>query len=91
MSLDMVQACIAGYTDSLLDLQMISVQSGYWSAYFTNSKHPKSVKQITESMLRKHEQLEDANTKTSTPRPDVDVDAFLEREAKFQAKLQMGR
>ena len=87
MSLDMVQACIAGYADSLIDKQVVAVQTGYWSAYFANSKHPKSVKQISESIMRKHE---GAQSKTSSPRPDVDVEAFLEQEARFKAKLLNG-
>lgn len=88
MSLDMVQACIFGYMDSVLDQQLVAVQTGFWAAYYSNSKHPKSVQQISESMLTKHARIKDAQNKASTPRPDVDVEAFLEREAKFQAKLR---
>lgn len=87
MSLDVVQACITGYADSLLDAQLIAVQTGFWSAYYSNTKHPKPVQQITESMVRKYERAKDAKTKAATPRPDVDVDAYLEQEARFQAKL----
>lgn len=90
MSLDVVQAVIRGYGDALLDQQIIAVQSGYWSAYYSGSKHPKPVHQITEDMVRRHTK-QDAKT-VSTPKPDVDVEAFLEMEAQFKARLeQQGR
>ena len=90
MSLDMIQAVIQGYGDALLDQQILALQSGYWSAYYYGSKHPKPVAKIAEDMV-KHHKKQDAKT-VSTPKPDVDVEAFLEREAKFKSKLeQRGR
>lgn len=93
MSLDMVQACIDGYKDSILDSQIIAVQTGYWAAYYANSKHPRSVHSVAESMMKKQQQSHHKTTKTNAPRPDVDVEAFLAREARFQAKRrkQQGR
>lgn len=85
MSLDMVQAVINGYRDRMLDNQIIAVQSGYWSAYYSGAKHPKPVHKIAEDMVRRHKQ-QDAK-KMSTPKPDVDVDAFLEMEAQFKARM----
>lgn len=90
MSLDMVQAVIYGYGDRMLDNQIIALQSGYWSAYYSGAKHPKPVHKIAEDMVRRHKQ-QDAK-KLSTPKPDVDVDAYLEMEAQFKARLeQQGR
>ena len=90
MSLDMVQAVIKGYGDAILDQQIIALQSGYWSAYYAGAKHPKPVNKIAEDMAQRHKQ-QDAK-KLSTPKPDVDVDAFLEMEAQFKARLeQQGR
>lgn len=85
MSLDMVQAVISGYGDRMLDSQIIALQSGYWSAYYSGAKHPKPVYKITEDMIKRHK-LKGARN-LSTPKPDVDVDAFLEMEAQFKAKL----
>lgn len=86
----MVQAVVNGYSDRLLDNQIIAIQSGYWSAYYMGAKHPKSVFKIAEDMLQRHNE-KDAK-KASTPRPDVDVDAYLEMEAQFKARLeQQGR
>lgn len=90
MSLDMVQAVIAGYGDRMLDQQIVALQIGYWSAYYAGAKHPKPVHKIAEDMVTRHKQ-QDAK-KLSTPKPDVDVDAYLEMEAQFKARLeQQGR
>ena len=90
MSLDVVQAVIHGYGDRMLDNQIIALQSGYWSAYYSGAKHPKPVHKIAEDMVRRHKQ-QDAK-KLSTPKPDVDVDAYLDMEAQFKARLeQQGR
>ena len=91
MSLDAFIAVVQGYSDRLLDQQILAAQTGYWASYYIGSKHPKSVKTLTEEMMRKHQRKQDA-TNVSTPRPEVDVNAFLEREAKLKAKLaEQGR
>lgn len=89
MSLDVFQAVVRGYSDRLLDMQILSVQSGYWAAYYIGSKHPKKPKDVAASMLRAHVKSEDKqqNVAVSTPAPAVDVDTFLAREARFKAKL----
>lgn len=88
MSFDMVQACIAGYSDSLLDQSMIAVQTGYWAAYYTGAKHPKPVARISEDMIKAHNAKKDAARKAAAPRPDVDVEAFLAMEEQFKARLK---
>lgn len=90
MSLDMVQAVVNGYGDRMIDNQIIALQSGYWSAYYSGAKHPKPVHKVAETMVTRHKQ-QDAR-RMSAPKPDVDVDAYLEMEAQFKAKLeQQGR
>lgn len=90
MSLDMVQAVIKGYGDAILDQQVIALQSGFWSAYYAGTKHPKPVQKVAEDMIQRHKK-QDAKP-MSVHRPDVDVEAFLEMEAQFKAKLeQQGR
>lgn len=89
MSLDVFQAVVKGYSDRLLDMQILGVQSGYWAAYYVGSKHPKLPKDVAASMLRAHKKSE-SQQKTvavSTPAPAADVDTFLAREARFKAKL----
>ena len=89
MSLDVFQAVVRGYSDRLLDMQILSMQSGYWAAYYVMSKHPKMPKDVAAGMLRAHKKSEDRqqNVAVSTPAPAVDVDSFLAREARFKAKL----
>ena len=85
MSLDVFEAFVSGYSDRLLDSQLLAVQSGYWAAYYTNSKHPKPLKQILESMVMKH--VCTLKPSSSAPKPDVDVEAFLAQEERFKKKL----
>lgn len=92
MSLDMFQAVVQGYSDSLLDQQIIALQTGYWAAYYVGVKHPKPVDKLAEDMVAKHNQKQQGALKASTPRPEVDVESFLAREERFRAKLaQQGR
>lgn len=85
----MFQAVVKGYSDRLLDMQILSVQSGYWAAYYIGSKHPKKPKDVAASMLQVYKQSESKQqgVTVATPAPAVDVDTFLAREARFKAKL----
>lgn len=81
MSLDTFNACIEGYQDRLFDNQLLAVHSGFWSGYYTNSKRPKQLSTILDSLLRAK------NKKFKKHSDEVDVDEFLRREAEFQRKL----
>lgn len=85
MSLDVFNACIKGYSNRLFDLQIISVQTGYWAGYFTRAKKPKSLKSILNSMV-KAKSKEDKSSDKSIKAPEVDVDAFLAMEKRFQER-----
>lgn len=84
LSLDQFQACVEGYLDRTFDMQILGVQSGYWAGYWgnPNRKKAKSLKYILESMVKTRKR------KTSTVKPDVDVDAFLAREARFKKRQE---
>ena len=88
MSLDMLQACVAGYSDRLLDHQILAVMTGYWSGYYNNAKHPTKLSKIIASIYKNHKKS--TSQGVSKPKVDVDVDAFLEREKKFRQKLKEG-
>lgn len=79
MSLDVFGAVVRGYADRLHDQQILAVQSGYWSGYWSNSKHPKSLNQIVDMLTRRSD-------KETSHANDVDVEAFLERERKFNER-----
>ena len=85
MSLDVFNACIKGYSNRLFDLQIVSVQTGYWAGYFTRAKKPKSLKSILNSMV-KAKSKEDKSSDKSIKAPEVDVDAFLAMEKRFQER-----
>lgn len=92
MSMDVFTAYVNGYSDRLLDQQILAMQTGHWAAYFVGSKHPKSIKELSEKMLKEHLKQDAKLKNPSAPRPDVDVAAYLEQEARFKAKMkQQGR
>lgn len=82
MSLDMFRACARGYADRMFDLQLLSVQQGYWAGYYNNSKKPKSAKTIIETLIRRR-------SKPKEHASEVDVDAFLKMEEQFNRRLNM--
>lgn len=79
MSLEVFRACSKGYADHLFDLEILSVQQGYWAGYYSNSKKPKSVKSVIDRMLRSRGKNSHAS--------EVDVESFLERERRFTERL----
>ena len=92
MSLDVYTAYTKGYADRLLDQQILAMQTGYWAAYYVGSKHPKSPKELAKTLHQSHLKQGAKKKSPSAPRPDVDVEGFLEREARFKAKMeQQGR
>lgn len=81
MSLDVLLAYVHGCSDRLFDQQVLAVQVGFWAGYYVKSKHPKSLKNIVDSMIAK----KDKRAKVSAP--DVDVEAFLAAEERFKSRL----
>ena len=67
-------ACILGAADRQRDQVAIAVQGAYYTAYWNNAKHPKSLQQVIKKIYQ------DDNT----PKPDVNVDEFLERKRRFE-------
>lgn len=72
---------VQGFSDHTLDLQQLAVEIGYWSAYYSNAKHPKPVSRIVE-MLRKST----VKRKHSEEKPDVET--FLQLEKKRLEMLE---
>lgn len=87
MSLDTFNAVVEGYSDKMFDRELLQVHSGFWSGYYANSKHPRSLntilKQLVKSKMKKDRKKGHADT--------VDVDAFLAREKAFQERLALGK
>lgn len=73
--MDVFNALVLGYNDYIVDMQALTAQSGYWSAYF-QSKRPKKISTIVQSILdsKFSKSKEPATTTVS------DVQKFQERE-----------
>lgn len=79
---------MAGYEDRIFDYRTIAVESGYWSGYWSASKKPKSLKTILTRVLAQHDKR---NEKGKHHSDEVDVEAFLAREARFKQMQQQER
>lgn len=86
MSLDVLQACVRGYSNRLLDQQIVAVQTGHWTAYYLGTKRPKSMQDLAKMLYNNHKKQSESSSRVRVARPDVDVDAFLQQEALFKAK-----
>lgn len=80
MNISMFQAYIDGYGDYLFDMKCLSVYQGYWAGYF-QSKKPKPVTYILNKLEQEHIQSKKPKG-FKMPKPEVNVDHFLELEEK---------
>ena len=81
LNFDTFNAVVEGYTDRVFDQQLITVQTGYWSGYYSNSKHPKSADSIMMKMIDSRRKSSKSNVS------EIDVEEFLRREEAFNARL----
>ena len=89
MTADTFDACVEGYQDHLFDLQILSVQQGFWSGYYGfGSRHPKSPDKIANSLIK--EKQGKGSGSTLGHADEVDVEEFLRMEQQFQRRLQEG-
>ena len=84
MSLEHFKAVMQGYAEHLFDLKCLTVYAGYWAGYYSNSKRAKPVATILEELNQAHRKRKHKR-KTGTV-PDVDVEAFLEQERRFNER-----
>ena len=80
MSLDVLTAVSRGYRDRIWDQELLAIQSGYLSGYWSNSKKPKSLGQIIDMVLRSRKKSKQHNVDT------IDVDSFLAMEQRFNER-----
>lgn len=79
LDLEQFNCFIQGYSDRTVELQQLAVEIGYWSAYYSNAKHPKPVAKVLEMLKKK------SSTKTHSDQ-EPDVEAYLQLE---QKRLEM--
>lgn len=63
-----------GAADRQRDQVAIAVQGAYYGAYWNNAKHPKTLQQVIQKIYKNDNE----------PKPDVNVDEFLERKRRFE-------
>lgn len=76
-------ACMDGYTDRCTDNAATAILTGYWSAYYNNSKKPKLPARVIEQLYEKIDKIK------SGEKPELDVDSFLAIEEQFQQRLAL--
>lgn len=86
MNIPMLQAYIEGYQEHLFDLQCLAVHQGYWAGYY-QSKKPRPANVVLEKMIQEHSKAKKSKNKSSLPKPEVNVDQFLAREARRKAYM----
>ena len=73
-----------GYDLSRYDLECLMVKAGYWAAYYNNAKNAKPVSSVLEQM---HDQYYKPK-KSKGPKPEVNVDLYLQREESFNRRRE---
>lgn len=86
MSLPMFNACVAGYSEHIFDLQLLTVHTGFWAGYYSNSKKPKKLGAVLKSIIKNKESASKKPSQCHVP--DVDVEAFLEQERRFKERAE---
>lgn len=87
MPLDVFRACISGYSDHIFDLQILGVQQGYWAGYYTRARKSKPPQRVVEKMLQTKTRRNE-KTGSNVTKPEVDVAAFMETEARFKQRMK---
>ena len=75
LNLGQVQAVIDGYSARIVDWQSMAIWSGYYSAYYSNAKHPKKPTDIIKRVLNEYSKGDCSRGNTAQ---EVDMDAELE-------------
>lgn len=81
MNVDTLNACVEGYSERLFDQQLLSVHIGFWTGYFNNSKHPKSLNNILTSLIKKKDKSNQQHADS------IDVEEYLRKEQTFKKRL----
>lgn len=82
MNFEVFGAVVQGYNDRVKDQEILAILSGYWSGYWSNSKHPKSPQKVIDMVTNERE----TSNKKNVHADEVDVEAFLEMERRFNER-----
>lgn len=84
MELWQVYSYMKGYKRRMLQVSSHALYSGYWAAYYSSSKRPRSPKLMLEKMQQQMER-DEAGTNLEAP----DVETFMRRENARIQKLKV--
>ena len=84
MELWQVYSYMKGYKRRMLQVSSHALYSGYWAAYYSSSKRPRSPKLMLEKM---QQQMERDEAVTNLEAPDVET--FMRRENARIQKLKV--
>lgn len=86
MTLDVFNSVVQGYNDRIIDMQALTAQIGYWSAYY-QSKRPSKINKIVQNIMGNKFK----KSKGPTITQEADVAKFEEREARRMATYNRWR
>ena len=88
LNLGQVQAVINGYSARLIDWQSMAVWSGYYSAYYTNAKHPKKPTEIITHFWDAYSERDSSRGNTTKSIDmDAELELFAQRDLRFLEKI----
>lgn len=82
----MFQAYVDGYQEHLFDMECLAVHNGYWAGYY-QSRKPKAVSAVLDKMIREHTKAKKLGKSKNVPKPEVNMELFMQREQRRMAYL----
>ena len=83
LNLGQVQAVIDGYSDRTTDQVNVAVWSGYYSGYYTRSKHPKKPTDIIKKLIDLTSKRKKKSDQAASVDINEEIEKFAARELQF--------
>lgn len=81
LSLEQVNAVVAGYQDRELDLECHCILTGYYAGYYMGAKKPKKPGDLIRKLVRSRDKILGRNHENPATEPDIEF--FQAMESKF--------
>lgn len=81
LSLEQVNAVVAGYSDRLIDNEITAVMTGYYTGHYSNARHPKSPATFVKKIYDSHKKAENKRSKKHKNVDAPNVELFQRLEA----------
>lgn len=87
LSLEQVNAVVAGYSERELDMECHCILTGYYAGYYMGAKRPKKPSELIKKLVNSRSKIN--SKKKRTTREDPDIEFFQAMESKFaRSKLE---